>query len=62
MLFRVENVVKTDTIIFASDDSEQSVNEARAYIKEQRLDGDDVKLIKREGQVLVVSKRELWNG
>ena len=55
-------MVKTDTIIFASDDSEQSVNEARAYIKEQRLDGDDVKLIKRECQVLVVSKRELWNG
>lgn len=44
------------TILFASDDSDESVSDARAYIKTNRLTSEHVRLIKKEGQTLVVAK------
>lgn len=49
-------------ILYASNDSPDSVQEARDYIKAQGLTADDVRLIKVDGQVRVVAKRkpESW--
>lgn len=54
-------MIKPNTSLYASDDSAISVTEARDYIKRMGFTKEDVKLIKREGQVLVVTKRELFN-
>lgn len=40
-----------------SDDTDQSISDAREYIAQQGLTSDDVRLIKREGQAIVVAKR-----
>lgn len=47
-------------ILYASDDSEASVTEAREYIREQGLTAEDVRLIRKEGQILVVAQRRIW--
>jgi hypothetical protein len=41
-------------ILFASDDSEQSIIDARQYCKDKGYGPDMVRIVKREGQVLVV--------
>lgn len=48
--------------MYASDDSPESITEAREYIKENRLTQDDVRLIRKSGSVLVIAKRmpESW--
>ena len=46
-------------VLYAGDDSHESVQEAREYIKRHSLTRDDVKLVKREGQVLVIAIREV---
>lgn len=53
--------VDVNTVIFASDDSPDAVNDARLYIKDQGFTKQDVKLIQRDDMTLVVSIRELWN-
>lgn len=54
-------MIPPDTVIFASDDSQDAVNDARAYIRRMGLTKDDVRLVQREEMTLVLSKRELWN-
>ena len=53
-------MIKPDTALYASDESAASVTEARDYIKRMELTKEDVKLVQREGQTLIISKRELW--
>ena len=50
------------TVMYASDDSPESITEAREYIKENRVTQDDVRLIRKSGSVLVIAKRmpESW--
>ena len=48
-------------VLFASDDSEAAVEDAKAYIKRFRLTPDDVQLVKRGGQTLVIAKRNISN-
>ena len=43
-------------ILYASDVSDAAVAEAREYIKTNRLTSEHVRLIKKEGQTLVVAK------
>ena len=45
-----------DLILFATTDCEEGRAEAREYIKRFGFTGDDVHLVSREGQVLVVDK------
>ena len=45
-------------VLFASDDSPEAVADAKAYIARFHLTRDDVSLIKREGQTLVIAKRD----
>ena len=55
-------MIVRDWVLYASDDSPESVKEAREYIKAQGFTADDVRLIKVDGQVRVVAKRmpESW--
>ena len=55
-------MIQPSTVLYASDDSDASVAEARAYIAREGLTGEDVRLIRKEGQVLVIAKRmpESW--
>ena len=54
-------VVNQQTVLFASDDCEDAVIDAREYIKRMKLTHDDVKLVKRDSQTLVVAVRRLWD-
>ena len=49
------------TVMYASDDSPESIAEAREYIKRMGLTADDVRLIRKGGQVLVIAKRRIWD-
>lgn len=55
-------VIQMGTVLYASDDSDESIQEARAYIKKNRFTSDDVRLIQKSGSTLVVAKRlpEEW--
>ena len=55
-------MINSGHILYASDDSPESITEAREYIKENRLTQDDVRLIRKSGSVLVIAKRmpESW--
>jgi hypothetical protein len=43
-------------VLFASDDSHEGQSDARAYIRAHGFTADDVRLIKRDGQTLVIDK------
>lgn len=55
-------MIKHGTIMYASQDCPESVEEARAYIAREGLTSDDVRLIRKEGKILVIAKRmpESW--
>jgi len=48
-------------VLFASDDSEEAVDDAKTYIRRFRLTHDDVQLVKRDGQTLVIAKQNVLN-
>lgn len=52
----------TGFTLYASDDSPESLQEAREWIKEKHLTPDDARLIQHKGQTLVIAKRtpEAW--
>jgi hypothetical protein len=50
-------MIRTNTIILATDDSDDGVSDARSFIKAQAYTSDDVRLVRREGQALVIAKR-----
>lgn len=47
--------IAPDTVLFASDDSDDALTDAKEYIKIQEFTHDDVKLVKRDSQILVVA-------
>lgn len=51
--------VQADTVIFATDDSAAGIADARAWIKLQQLTADDARLIRKDGQCLVIAKKPL---
>jgi preprotein translocase subunit SecA len=51
--------MKSGWVLYASDDSAEAVEEAREYIRAHGLTRDDVKLVKRDGQVLVIAERKV---
>ena len=55
-------MIQPGTVMFASQDCPEAVEEARAYIRNYGLTSDDVRLIRKEGQILVIAKRmpESW--
>jgi len=46
-------------VIFASDDSSEALADAKAYILRFNLTRDDVSLLRKNGQTLVVAKRNV---
>jgi len=53
-------VIKQGTVLYASDDSDVSVKEAREYISKHKFTGDDVKLVRKNDAILVISKVEVF--
>lgn len=51
-----------NTVLFWSDESPESIDDAKKYIHTHKLTRDDVRLIKKEGEVMVISKRGVWGG
>jgi len=51
--------IEAGTVIYASDDSDEALADARAYIKRFGLTREDVRLVTRLGQALVIAKREV---
>lgn len=45
-------------VIYASDASAAALEDAKAYIRRFDLTADDVALVRRAGQTLVVAKRD----
>ena len=45
-------------VIYASDASPEAMDDAKAYIKRFSLTQDDVALVRRGGQTLVIAKRD----
>jgi hypothetical protein len=54
--------IPTGMVMFSSDDSPEGLHEARDYIRSQNLTADDVRLVKRAGQALVIAKRDFTRG
>jgi len=52
-------VIRRRTVIFASDDSEEALADARAWLALWGYTRDDCKLIKRDGQILVIAERDI---
>lgn len=46
-------------VLYASDTSNDAVAEAREYIARHNLTRDDVRLVRRDGQTLVIAEREV---
>lgn len=51
--------IEAGTVIYASDDIDEALADARAYIKRFGLTREDVRLVKRLGQTLVIAKQEM---
>ena len=49
----------SEHILFASDNSNEAVTDAKAYIARFGLTHDDVSLLRRDGMTLVVAKRNV---
>ena len=52
-------MIPSATVLYASADHPDSITEAREYIKRMGLTADDVRLIRKSGSVLVISKRDV---
>lgn len=54
-------MVKSGTVMYASDDTDESLTDAKQYISRMGLTKLDVKLIKKQGQILVVAIKGIDN-
>lgn len=48
-----------DTVIFATDTSEAGIADARGWLKQQNYTGEQVKIVKREKQCLIIAKVQI---
>ena len=46
-------------VLYASDDSQDALDDAKAYIARFGLTKDDVRLVRQDGQTLVIAKRNV---
>lgn len=54
--------ISEGVVIYHSDDSPESITEAREYIAKHGLTTEDVRLIRRGSEVMVISLREVYLG
>jgi len=52
-------VIPRRTTLFASDDSDDALADARAWLALWGYTRDDCKLVKRDGQILVIAERDI---
>ena len=57
----MSEMVKSGTVMYASDDTDESLTDAKQYISRMGLTKLDVKLIKKQGQILVVAIKGIDN-
>lgn len=50
-------IIPTGYVLFATDASEEGIEDARDWIAKQQFTTEDVKLVKRSNQCLVIAKR-----
>ena len=50
----------SDMVLYASDESDAALSEARVYCKTHGLTADDVKLVRRDNQILVIDRATAW--
>ena len=48
-----------DTVIFATDISDAGIADARGWLKQQNYTGEQVKIVKREKQCLIIAKTRI---
>lgn len=46
-------------VLFHSDNSDQSITDAREYIKRMGLTGSECRIIRRDGAIMVIAKQEI---
>ena len=46
-------------VLYASDASDAALDDAKAYIRRFGLTPDDVKIVRQDGQTLVIAKRNV---
>jgi ribosomal protein L36 len=54
-------MLRADTVVFATDDSAEGIEDAKAWARLQKLTPEDVRIVKREGQCLVIAKRPIFS-
>lgn len=52
-------MIPAGTVVFATEACDEGMAEARAHIKQMAWTRDDVRLIKRGDQVLIILERDL---
>ena len=52
-------ILPAGMVIFATDDSAEGVRDARDEIKRRGFTQDDVRLVKKDGQCLIIAKKPL---
>ena len=50
-------MIPTGYVLFATDDSDEGIQDARQWIAKQQFTQEDVKLVKRSNQCLIIAKR-----
>ena len=52
-------ILPAGMVVFATDDSAEGIADARDEIKRRAFTPDDVRLVKKDGQCLIIAKRPL---
>ena len=54
-------MIRSGAVMYASKDCPESLTEAREYIARFGLTSDQVRLIRVDGQIRVVTKEDVWD-
>ena len=57
--FGARMILPAGMVIYATNDSAEGVQDARVEIKRRGFTPDDVRLVKKDGQCLIIAKRPL---
>lgn len=52
-------MIRIGTILFASDATDEAVSDAKSYLARMKLTREDCRLVKRDGQTLVIAEKDL---
>lgn len=52
-------MIPAETVIFAGPADDEGIQNAKDWLAAQKFTPDDVRLIKRDGQCLIIAKRDV---